>query len=885
MPLAPGTQLGPYEITAALGAGGMGEVYRARDRRLERTVAIKVLPAQFSADVARKQRFEREAKTISQLNHPHICTLHDIGSQDGIEYLVMECVEGETLAKRLEKGPLPLEQVLKYGAQIADALDKAHHAGIVHRDLKPGNIMLTAAGAKLLDFGLAKPTAAASLATMTATKLESPVTQEGTIVGTFQYMSPEQVEGKEVDGRSDIFSLGAVLYEMVTGRKAFDGKSQLSVASAILEKEPEPIGAMKPLTPRGLDHVISKCLVKEPGKRWRSAGDVSSELQWVGESGSQVGVAAPIAESEQRRRTWLPWTLSGVLAAGLLVALFGWRGKYLQERPMYFSAPFNFPAQSMAIAPNGHTVVVAGEGESGRNSVLWLYELGSREVKALPDTDGATFPFWSADGMSIGFFASGKLKRLNPGGGPVQTLCDAPSGRGGTWNKDGVILFTPSGRLGEVLNRVSAAGGTPTPITTLDRKRGETSHRWPEFLPDGKHFLFMAFDVSGQTTTDAIFVGSLDSKEIKLLTPATSNASYAAPGYLVFSRAGTLFAQRFDVSKLAADGDPVPILTGIGYMARIAHSAFAVSGGLLLGQGGSGVPLSRLKLFDRNGKEVGSVGSAEEFANVSLSPDGKSVAVDKTDQVNQNTDIWIYDLQGPRVKRLTFDPSIDAAPMWSPDGKHLAFTSTRNQMFDIYIKPVDGSQDEKLVEGTRDVDKYPYAWSPDGKYFLYLRGTELRTELWTLSYPELKSQGFLKGGFALRSAQFSPDGKWVAYTSNETGKWEVYVTSFPEAKGKWQVSNGGGEQPRWKGDGKELYFLTADGKLSAAPVRAGAGFDVGMPVLLFQANARAPIATSEFSMYDVSKDGQRFLINTQVRSTDIQPISVVMNWDAELKKK
>ncbi len=880
MTLASGSRLGPYEIVGPLGAGGMGEVYRAKDTRLGREVAIKVLPKEMSADAGRKQRFEREAKTISGLNHPNICVLHDVGSQEGVDYLVMELVDGEPLSKRLEKGPLPLEQVLKYGSQIADALDKAHRAGIVHRDLKPGNIMLTASGAKLLDFGLAKPAArSASLVTLTAmSPASSPVTEAGMVVGTFQYMSPEQVEGKEVDVRSDIFSLGAVLYEMVTGKRAFEGKSQLSVASAIMEKQPEPISAIKPLWPRGVDHVIRKCLAKEPARRWQSAGDVSSELQWAGESGvGESGTA--VVGVKARQISWLPWVLNGLLAVGLLVAVFGMR----TSRPAaeYFSAPFNFPVNSMAIAPNGHTVAIAAEGESGKKSELWLYEVGSREVRSLPDTEGASFPFWSSDGKSIGFFASGKLKKLELGGGPVQTLCDAPSGRGGTWNREGVILFTPSGRLGEVVNRISAGGGTLTPVTTLDLARKETSHRWPEFLPDGKHFLFMAFTVAGQTGTDAIFVGSLDSKEIKKLTDTTSNASYVAPGYLVFARDRTLFAQKFNVGKLEMEGEPVPILPGVRYVPRIAHSVFAVnSGSVLLSQGGNSVALSRLVWFDRSGKEIGAVGNAEEFANVALSPDGKSVAVDKTDQVNQNTDIWVYDVQGTRVKRLTFDPAIDAMPMWSPDGTKLAFTSSRGQLFDIYIKPADGSQDEKPVEATANVDKYPHDWSKDGKYFLYLRGTEL----WTLSYPELKSQPFLKGNFAYRSGQFSPDGKWVAYSSNESGKWEVYVTSFPEANGKWQVSNGGGLQPRWRKDGKELFYFSADGKLMAVPIKAGIGFDAGAPVVLFQADEKEPVATSEQIMYDVSKDGQKFLINTQVRNGGTQPMSVVMNWDAVLKK-
>jgi Tol biopolymer transport system component len=883
MTLTAGTRLGPYEIQSPLGAGGMGEVYRARDMRLERTVAIKILPEQLSSDPVRKQRFEREAKTIASLNHPHICVLHDVGSQDGISYLVMECIEGQTLAKLLEKGSLPLEQVIKYGMQIADALDKAHRSEVVHRDLKPGNIMLTSTGAKLLDFGLARPTMpSASLATLTATTpRQSPLTQEGTIVGTFQYMSPEQVEGKELDSRSDIFSLGAVLYEMLTGKPAFEGKSQLSVASAILEKEPPPINSVKPLTPANLDHAIRRCLAKDIEERWQTARDLVVELKWIGDSGSQVAIPMMRAEA-QKALGWLPWALCGLLVAGLVAGVVWWRRTGPVEQTMYFSAPFSFPVRDIAIAPNGHTVAVVGDRESGGKSALWLYEVGSREAKSVDNTDGASFPFWSPDGRSLGFFAEGKLKKLDIAGGPPQTLCDAPSGRGGTWNSDGVILFTPSGHIGDVVNRISASGGTPQRISTLDTGRGETSTRWPMFLPDGKHYLFMAFDVTRQGTAQAIYVGSLDSNEKKFLTKDSANPVYAVPDYLLSYRDNTLFAQRIDLSKFELMGEASPILTDIQYEGRIGHATFSVSNDrVLLAQNGTGVSLSRLEWFDRSGKEVGAVGKPDVYTNVDLSPNGKSLAVDKIDIGNRNMDVWIYDLQGESTKRMTFDPAIDAMPVWSPDGTRLLFASSRQKTFDLYLKTTDGAQEEKAIEATPGEDKYPSAWSRDGKYILYTRGTDL----WFLTFPDLKSQLFLKAPSAMKNGQFSPDGKWVAYASNESGKWEIYVTSFPEAHGKWQVSNGGGEQPRWRADSKELFYLAADGKIMAAPVKEGANFNPGAPTVLFQANQRTPVATSDQVAYDVSQDGQRFLINTHVKNGDIQPMSVVLNWDAELKKK
>jgi Tol biopolymer transport system component len=882
MTLAAGTKLGPYEISAPLGVGGMGEVYRARDTRLERTVAIKILPAQLSSDPVRKQRFEREAKTISSLNHPHICVLHDVGHQDGIDYLVMECVEGETLAARLEKGPLPLDQALKYGAQIADGLDKAHRSGVVHRDLKPGNIMLTATGAKLLDFGLAKPAASlASAATLTAVQA-APVTEEGTIVGTFQYMSPEQVEGKELDGRSDIFSLGAVLYEMVTGKRAFEGKSQLSVASAILEKEPEAISVAKPMTPPALDHAVKKCLAKLPDERWQSASDLASELRWIAESGSQAGPAVRAAAAGGIQRA-IPWLVSFVLLFALIVVAIWWRNSTPPEETMYFSTPFPFSARDMTLTPDGHTLAVVAYWETARKNVLWIYDLGSPNAIRLADTEGATYPFWSADGRSLAFFADGKLKKLDVPGGSVQTICDAPSGRGGAWNKDGVIIFTPEATLGpgRGLYRVSASGGTPTRISDPDTSRGEQSHRWPMFLPDGKHFLYLAANFAGQKSANAIFVGSLESNEKRFVMEATANAAYAAPGYLVFPREKTLLAQHFDLKRFALTGEPTTVLTEIQYQPQIRRAVFAVSdSGLLVAQTGSGsfVP-SQPIWFDRKGNEVGAVGKPDVYGNISLAPNGRSVAVDITDMAALNTDLWTYDLQRDGAKRLTFDPAFDVTPIWSPDVSRLVFSSNRQNSVDLYMKNSDGAQEEQAILHD-EFNKLPNDWTKDGKYILYARGADLSF----LTLPELKSSVFLKAVSILRNGQFSPDGKWVAYASNESGKWQIYVTSFPDARGKWQVSTNGGEQPRWRADGKELFFLSSDSKMMAAAVTTGATFDAGLPAALFQSNPRQPVSTNDQFVYDVSRDGQRFLILTQLKQSETAPVSIVLNWTAKLNK-
>jgi eukaryotic-like serine/threonine-protein kinase len=880
MSLPSGTKLGPYEVSGPLGAGGMGEVYRARDTRLDRTIAIKILPAQFSSAPVLKQRFEREAKTISSLNHPHICALYDVGSQDGIEYLVMECVEGETLAKRLEKGALPLDQVLRYGAQVADALDKAHRAGIVHRDLKPGNIMLTTGGAKLLDFGLAKPAAPlASAATLTAVSPKSPVTEQGMIVGTFQYMSPEQVEGQEVDGRSDIFSLGAVLYEMFTGKRAFEGKSQLSVATAILEREPEPVSTVKPTAPAALDHAIKKCLAKSADERWQSASDLASELKWIGETGGQTTGAA-LSREKTASRERAAWIIAGVSVLALIAVGVLWRNSKPSERTMYFTAPMSFPASDVAVAPDGRTIAVVAYVESARKNALWIYELGLPNARILADTEGASYPFWSPDSRSLAFFADGKLKKLEVSGGPVQIICDAPSGRGGTWNKDGVIVFTSFAGLGRGLYRVSSSGGTPAQISSPDLSRKEQSHRWPQFLSDGKHYLYLAANFGGQKGVDAIFVGSLDSNEKRFVVEATANAAYAEPGYLLFYRDRTLFAQRFDEKRLAVTGEPTSILTGIQYNPQVKRAVFDASGnGLLVAQSGSSVALSQPIWFDRKGKELGAVGKPDVYENVFIAPNGRFVAVDKTDMVSQKTDVWTYDLQRQSSKRLTFDPSYDAMPVWSPDASRLVFESNRQNRFDLYMKNSDGAQEEKSI--MRDeADKFPNDWSNDGKYILYTRDTDL----WFVTLPELKSSLLLKAPSVLRNGQFSRDGKWVAYASNETGKWEIYVTSFPEARGKWQVSTGGGEQPRWRGDGKELFYLSSDGTMMAVPVTTGANFDAGTPVALFQTTPRQPIPRYDLFVYDVTRDGQRFLILTQLKQAETAPMSIVLNWAAKLNK-
>ena len=878
MPIASGTRFGPYEIISAAGTGGMGEVYRAKDTRLDRIVAVKVLPSELAHDPEKRQRFEREARSISTLSHPHICTLHDIGHQDGVDYLVLEYLEGETLERKLEKGSLPTQEVLKCAIDLADALDKAHRQGIIHRDIKPGNIMLTKSGVKLMDFGLAKLTyepvpVADALTDMTSDKK---LTTEGTILGTFQYMAPEQLDGREADARTDIFAFGEVLYEMATGRPAFNGKTRISLIAAILSSDPKAITELAPASPPSLDRIVKRCLAKDPDDRWQTACDLGAELKWVAESCGHTGSTLPLATARKTQGT-LAWLMSFALLVALIVGAIWWRNSKQPEETMYFPAPLSFSANDIAVAPNGHTIAVVAYQESARKNALWIYELGSPGARSLADTEGASYPFWSPDGRVLAFFADGRLKKVEVSGGPAQTICDAPTGRGGTWRKDGVIVFAPIASSG--LYRVASSGGTPAPISDPDKSREESNHRWPMFLPDGTHYLYMATNFSGQKGVDAIFVGSLDSKEKRFVVEATANAAYAEPGYLLFYRDKTLLAQPFDLKRFALTGEPTTILTGIYYQPQVKRAVFAVSdNGLLVAQSGGGVALSQPTWFDRKGNEVGVVGNPGVYGNVFLAPNGRSVAVDKTDMEGLNIDVWTYELQRDGSRRLTFDPAIDAAPIWSPDATRLVFASNRQFSFDLYLKHPDGAQEEKSIVHD-DFVKYPNDWSRDGKYILYSRGTDL----WFVTLPDLKSTPFLKGSF-LRNGQFSPDGKWVAYASNESGKWQIYVTSFPEAQGKWQVSTGGGEQPRWRGDGKELFYLSSDGKMMAAPVKTGTNFENSTPVALFQSSPRQPVLAYDLFVYDVSRDGQRFLINTQVKQGETQPMSLVLNWAARLNK-
>lgn len=894
MALSTGTKLGPYEIVGALGAGGMGEVYRAKDTRLDRTVAIKVLPPHLSSDPESKKRMEREAKSISALQHAHICTLHDIGSQDGTDFLVMEYLEGQTLAARLEKGPLPIDQALKIGVEIAEALEKAHQQGIVHRDLKPGNIMLTKAGAKLMDFGLAKPNVAfasqavgsftPSTPTVNVPQLTaavSPLTQKGAVVGTFQYLAPEVLQGAEADARSDLFGLGCVLYEMVTGRPAFQGKSQLSVLTAILEQEPEPINANQPLAPPMLDLAVRGCLAKDPAERIQSAHDVALELRWIASlrSAPGEGAGAVTATPSRARR------LMAIAAAILVGVLAGFLVHRSGPSTASVRAAINPPPETRfrltsdlagppVLSPDGAYLAFSAIGTDGKTQ-LWVRPMNAAEAHALPDTADALFPFWSPDSRSLGFFANSQLRTIDINATTAQTLGPAQLGRGGAWSSSGVIVFSPSPIA--PLMQISANGGTATPLTKLEGSQ-YTSHRWPFFLPDGKHFLYFAMHHDrSKLSNDAIYYASLDGRENRLLLHCQTNGIYAA-GFLLFGRGDQLMAQPFDPDRGVLHGEPQPISTGVLNDASTWHmTASATDSGLLsFGNGSSGAV--ELVWIDRSGKPLGV--AAENLQNLQyarLSPQGDRVALNIDSGTN---DIWVLDLARGVKTRLTFGPTGNTFPVWSPDGKWIAYSSFRPSASGIYRRPADGSGTEELiVPNPAGFVFAPDDWSHDGKTLilspnLYMQPGE---GIWAVSLDgDRKPRQIVAHGGA---AALSPNGRWIAYTSQESGRTEVYVEAYGGGAGKWQVSPDVGQIPHWSADGRELFYFDGNQSLVSVAVKeAGGALEFGPPKTLI---SQWTILTIPF--FSVSPDGKKFLMERVSQQVN-QPITLVTNFTSGLKR-
>jgi serine/threonine protein kinase len=897
MTLSPGTKLGPYEIIAPIGAGGMGEVYRAKDTRLDRTVAIKVLPSHLSADPERKQRFEREARTISSLNHPHICTLHDIGHQDGIDYLVMEYVEGESLAQRLEKGALPTEQVLRYGIQIAEALDKAHRQGIIHRDLKPGNIMLTKSGAKLLDFGLAKyqETKAPVPGQSQMETRHDPLTEEGVVLGTVQYMAPEQLEGKEIDGRTDIFALGTVLYEMATGRKAFIGTSQASLISAILKDEPTPISQIQPMTPPALDAVAKNCLAKDPDERWQTAHDVTLQLKWIADSGLQ-SKSVPLKVSTTRsHKRLLMAIISASLLVNLLLGLFAYRSHQSAEQGPLLRLSALLPGKTapngdLALSPDGRRVAFVLAGPNGQN-FIWIRPLALQEAQLIGGTEDASYPFWSPDSRFIAFFSKGKLKKIDTMGGAPQTLADAPDGRGGTWNRNGDILFAP-GAVGGLV-KVSSSGGQTEAVTSTDAARPADTHRFPCFLPDGVHFLFVL--LSADKDAAGIYRGSLQSKETTRVLADQSSVAYAPPGYLFFVRGGNLTIQRFDADHLQLEGEASPLsdVTLPLNVINLAYEPFSVAENCLIYLT-RGHNTTQLLWFSRDGKQIGTLGSPGFYEEPQFSPNERKIAVTLFESAKGTSSLWIIDIASGAFNRFTFDPLDSNMALWSPDSNWIVFKAYQGISLNLYQKAANGTGREQLLLGSSASSnwKYPNDWSPDGKYILYgeINSTTKRQDLLMVSVAgESKPTSYLQTEFNEAHARFSPDGKWVAYTSDESGRPEVYVRSFPDASGgRWQISSGGGDQPIWRRDGKELFYLASDMKLMAVKVNADAAmFEAGSPLPLFETHAPPSPFITAYSIrnqYFPTADGQKFLVNTLVADQAPSTITVLSNWEALLKK-
>jgi Tol biopolymer transport system component len=905
MPLSAGTKLGTYEVLAQIGAGGMGEVYRGRDTRLNRDVALKVIPEGFAADSERMARFEREAKLLASLNHPHIAAIYGLEESTSTKALVMELVEGPTLADRIAAGPIPLDEALPIAKQIAEALEYAHDHSVIHRDLKPANIKVKPDGTvKVLDFGLAKAMLddPASVDINNSPTLSMGATMAGTILGTAAYMSPEQARGKAVDRRTDIWAFGVVLFEMLTGRAAFAGEDVSETLAFVMTKEPafDTLPAKTPLTIRTL---LRRCLAKNVRQRLQHIGEARIVIE---DTLSGASPAEPAASGRAKSRERLAWGAAAALflttvGLGATVAYLYRPSGELAATRFFVSPPEKaiFDAGTgtgggfsmTIISPNGRRLAFTARDPSGK-VLLWVRSLDMLAPQALQGTEGAAYPFWSPDSRSIGFFVQGqgKLKRIDVSGGPAQALCDAPSGIGGTWNRDGVIVFAPNSN--GPLYRVATAGGEPLAVTKLTSQ--QVSHRHPSFLPDGRHFLYFA---QGRTSEDSgVFVAALDSNESKRLLAADTNALYSASGDLLFIRQGTLLRQSFDLKRLELSGDPTSVAEQVATSINTV-GAFSVSdNGVLAYRNGPGTSGGTVQLawFDRAGKPVETIGMPGPYRGVDVSPDGKRIAVHRHD--GNGGDIWLLDsAHRETMSRFTFDASQDnSMPIWSSDGSRIAFGSLRNGKWGIYQKPANGTgREELLVES--DLPKMPMSWSPDGKYIVYwISDPKTGWDQWVVPLGgDRKPFPFLQSPFNESWSQISPDGKWIAYSSNETGRYEIYVRTFPAGEGKWQISTNGGSFPRWRRDGKELFYMSAStltlGKMISVKVNpAGPTFEYGDPSELFDSGYINFLHGLNYHAYAVSADGQRFLIprpeSSSSGETASGPITVVLNWTAGLKK-
>ncbi|HSZ18783.1 MAG TPA: protein kinase [Candidatus Acidoferrum sp.] len=891
--LAAGTKFGPYEIRSPIGAGGMGEVYRAVDSRLGRDVALKVLPGVFSGDTDRLRRFELEARAIASLNHPNILAIFDFGQQDGTPYLISELLEGESLRAVLDREPLPQRKTVEYAVQIAQGMAAAHEKGVVHRDLKPENIFITKDGRiKVLDFGLAK-LVQASPADAEGATLASLGTLAGVVLGTPGYMAPEQVRGQPTDARTDIFSFGAVLYEMLSGHRAFHCDTPAETMTAILKEDPPEVSdAMHPASP-ALDRMLRRCLEKSPDQRFQSACDLSFVLSALSGTDASGFARASDAARKFSLRLWLPAALA--LIAVSAVTWFVARTPAAATARTEFAIPVPGEVSHMAISPDGRMLAFVSPDEKTGMPMLFVQPVGAPAAREFPGTEGASYPFWAPDDASVAFFANSKLQRISISGGSAQTLARVNYARGGSWGSKNVILYSPD--PGGPIWRVNADGSHAAPLTSNVLGTAD-SHRWPSFLPDGEHFLFLEgyFDTPAKNAQSAIYLSSLDAKEKTLVVHARSNVGYA-PGYLFYAdEQAALRALPFDATKGTVQGDAQVIVDKVGYQPSVYGGAFAVAeNGTVIYSKTAEAAQSRLTWYGRSGKVLNQVGQPGVQANPALSPDGNRATVDITDLNANNLDVWIEDLNKGTNTRFTFDPAEETTGVWSRDGKTIAFRSVANGA-GVNLKDADGLKPEKVLikagqpvkglggEGsiatTDSFDLIPNSWSPDDSEVLCAMQTSAKNSRSILVLVPIAGgtpTQFIPGEASHSNGQISADGKWVAYASNESGEWEIYVTTFPAAAGKWQVSRGGGGEPRWRGDGKEIFYLGPTGMLMAVAVDAGGTFSSGEPAPLFQVRGRAPISSTDLFTYDVTKDGQRFLVNEYLKPDHVTPLTIVQH--------
>ncbi len=893
----PARNFGRYRVLSPLGKGGMGEVWLAEDTELQRQVAVKLLPPEFAHDVERLRRFAQEARTTSALNHPNILTVHDIGNHEGIPYIVAELLKGVELRAALKSGALPVRTALNYARQIAAGLAVAHETGIIHRDLKPENLFVTSEGhVKILDFGLAKLKPlkfAGAVQDPNPDDRQERLTDAGVIMGTVDYMSPEQVRSEEVDQRSDLFSFGSILYEMLTGQRAFHHNSKAETMAAILKEEPPKLAELsetnKLISPQ-LEKIVRHCLEKKPELRFQSARDLafaldalSSPLEMRSEPVPRLNNASTVTASKSSllRSAWAAWVVAALAILALATAWF-YKTPVVESGSTYSYLPLPEKTTSLdisgaTISPDGQRVVMMAV--TGGVNRLWLYSFDRAAPELLPGTEEAQAPFWSPNGRSVGFFAQNKLKRIEISGGTPTTLCDVPLGAGGAWNSTGVILFAPQFN-GAGLLQVSESGGNPTPVTNLDAAHFETGHNFPYFLPDGRHFIF--FTQAGQPDYRGIKLGSLDNPQTRFLVRADTKAEYSSAGYLLFMHKRKIWAQPFDPGKLALSGEAKPITESVYYEAPIRYADLSVFGARMLIYRHGGNQARQLVWLDRQGKQLSVVDPVGDYRSMELSANGEQVLLDNNDLELETSDVWQFDLVRNTRTRLTFNSGTDTYPIWSPDGSQVAFASNREGFWGIYRVSGNGKE-ELLLKGDQKL-LLTSDWSSDDRFIVYRQAkdkTGLDIELLPL-FGDRQTIKYAATPFNESYGVVSPDGHWMAYQSNDSGRYEIYVQSFPEPGRKIPVSKGDGMLPRWRRDGKELFYVATDDKLMAVPVQTGTHFSAGIPVALFEIGSLGRRLNRY--VYDVSADGQNFLVIRQLEDATTRPLTILQNWTAALKK-